>query len=171
MNLLEMIVAMEASGIPAEQIIAAIKEHETKKIEAKRAATRERVRKHREAKKDISDVTHVTHSECYPPSLGSNGSPCTPSLLSSPSLQKNPPIGGQKKVPPTRGSRLEGGWKLPTEWGIWAEGEGLTQKEILLQEQKFRDYWIAKAGAAAVKMDWQATWRNWIRTYRSGGVK
>ena len=28
---------------------------------------------------------------------------------------------------------------------------------------KFRDYWIAKAGDNATKKDWSATWRNWCR--------
>lgn len=28
---------------------------------------------------------------------------------------------------------------------------------------KFVDYWIAKSGANALKLDWDATWRNWVR--------
>lgn len=28
---------------------------------------------------------------------------------------------------------------------------------------KFRDYWQARAGKEGVKLDWQATWRNWVR--------
>jgi hypothetical protein len=27
----------------------------------------------------------------------------------------------------------------------------------------FRDYWIAQPGAKGVKLDWDATWRNWVR--------
>lgn len=27
----------------------------------------------------------------------------------------------------------------------------------------FRDHWIAKPGADALKLDWSATWRNWCR--------
>lgn len=27
----------------------------------------------------------------------------------------------------------------------------------------FRDHWIAKAGKDGVKLDWTATWRNWVR--------
>jgi len=30
----------------------------------------------------------------------------------------------------------------------------------------FRDYWIAIAGAKGVKLDWFATWRNWIRNQK-----
>lgn len=38
---------------------------------------------------------------------------------------------------------------------------------------RFRDYWVAVPGARGLKLDWTATWRNWIRTERrdhgSGG--
>ena len=27
----------------------------------------------------------------------------------------------------------------------------------------FKDYWINKSGSTAVKTDWFATWRNWVR--------
>jgi hypothetical protein len=30
----------------------------------------------------------------------------------------------------------------------------------------FRDYWIAQPGAKGRKVDWDATWRNWIRNQR-----
>ncbi|WP_424807696.1 hypothetical protein [Rhodococcus sp. 27YEA15] len=30
----------------------------------------------------------------------------------------------------------------------------------------FRDYWIAQPGAKGVKLDWDATWRNWVRRAR-----
>jgi hypothetical protein len=33
---------------------------------------------------------------------------------------------------------------------------------------KFRDFWQAKAGADACKVDWDATWRNWIRRAAEG---
>lgn len=29
--------------------------------------------------------------------------------------------------------------------------------------KKFRDYWAAAPGARGVKLDWDATWRNWVR--------
>jgi hypothetical protein len=31
------------------------------------------------------------------------------------------------------------------------------------ETDKFRDYWSAKAGKDATKLDWVATWRNWMR--------
>lgn len=32
---------------------------------------------------------------------------------------------------------------------------------------RFRDYWIGKAGKDGAKLDWSATWRNWVRNERA----
>lgn len=58
-----------------------------------------------------------------------------------------------KKRVVARGTRLSPDW-LP---------EGNFEQEEL---ERFRDYWTAKAGKDAVKVDWQATWRNWLRNKR-----
>lgn len=34
--------------------------------------------------------------------------------------------------------------------------------------EQFRDYWIAQPGQKGVKVDWKATWRNWVRSQRQG---
>lgn len=31
----------------------------------------------------------------------------------------------------------------------------------------FRDHWTAQSGKAGVKLDWSATWRNWVRNQRA----
>jgi hypothetical protein len=33
-----------------------------------------------------------------------------------------------------------------------------------IEIEKFRDYWAAKAGKDACKVNWNATWRNWVRS-------
>lgn len=33
--------------------------------------------------------------------------------------------------------------------------------------EKFKDYWFSQAGAKGVKLDWQATWRNWCRSAKT----
>ena len=62
-----------------------------------------------------------------------------------------------------RASRLPADWFLPASWGVWALSEGLAPDEIRTEADKFRDYWNAKVKDAA-KLDWLATWRNWVRT-------
>lgn len=67
----------------------------------------------------------------------------------------------QKKS--TRGTRLSVDWVLPSEWGEWALSEGWPEPAIRDQADRFRDYWISKPGQKGVKLDWLATWRNWMR--------
>ncbi|EJF91304.1 YdaU family protein [Bartonella melophagi] len=58
------------------------------------------------------------------------------------------------------------GHRLPANWmgDIHAAiSEGLSEEQARWQEKKFRDYWHAKSGKQALKVDWSATWRNWYR--------
>ena len=68
-----------------------------------------------------------------------------------------------------RGSRLANNWILPDEWEYWANKErpDLNAKQVFDQ---FKDYWCAKAGKDAIKLDWQATWRNWVRNQKAPKV-
>lgn len=67
----------------------------------------------------------------------------------------------------SRGSRLPKTWVLPKSWGEWAQlNAGMTRDEILLEADKFRDFWVAKT-KDATKLDWEATWRNWCRNRSS----
>ena len=65
----------------------------------------------------------------------------------------------------TKGSRLSADFVLPEDWIAFCQ-----QERQDLNPQKvfdgFKDYWVAKAGAAGVKLDWLATWRNWVRNQR-----
>jgi hypothetical protein len=79
------------------------------------------------------------------------------------------PTCGQK-IGKIKGTRLPENWALPKPWGDWAmENQGWTRKEVEEAAETFRDYWIAKSGKDATKLDWFATWRNWIRGTRKGG--
>jgi hypothetical protein len=67
---------------------------------------------------------------------------------------------GTKRSP--TGSRLPPDWKPSEEETGWARKER-PDLDIAKQADRFRDYWIAKTGKEATKLDWTATWRNWIR--------
>jgi uncharacterized protein YdaU (DUF1376 family) len=62
-----------------------------------------------------------------------------------------------------RGSRLPTDWILPSDWGLWATAER-PDLNIGKVADSFKDFWISKAGAGGVKLNWQATWRNWVRS-------
>jgi hypothetical protein len=72
------------------------------------------------------------------------------------------PVGSPPKKTP-RGSRLPAEWRLSKSWGMWAVEQGLPPEIVKSEGEKFRDYWHSVAGAKGVKLDWEATWRNWIR--------
>ncbi len=62
-----------------------------------------------------------------------------------------------------RGTRISGDWSLSETDRSFAKQEGFSDWEIQREAQKFRDYWTACAGSKGVKLDWAATWRQWIR--------
>lgn len=62
-----------------------------------------------------------------------------------------------------RGTRIAPDWSLSEADRSFAKQEGFSDWEIQREVQKFRDFWTACAGAKGVKLDWSATWRQWIR--------
>jgi len=60
----------------------------------------------------------------------------------------------------SRGSRLQANWFPEIEEQELANKLGVNLSAEL---EKFRDYWISQPGQKGVKVDWAATWRNWIR--------
>ena len=77
-------------------------------------------------------------------------------------IEKEEPVGSSKK----RGTRLSADFKPDLEFAV---SIGVDHSRGLIEFDKFRDYWTAKAGKDAVKLDWPATWRNWIRNARTSG--
>ena len=68
-----------------------------------------------------------------------------------------------------RGSRLNPDWQAAEAERRFATDLGYSVGEIASMEANFRDYWVAKPGAQACKLDWPATWRNWCRNQRKPG--
>jgi uncharacterized protein YdaU (DUF1376 family) len=65
-----------------------------------------------------------------------------------------------------RGSRLANDWVLPNEWEYWSNKERPDLNAMQVADQ-FKDFWCAKAGKDGVKLDWAATWRNWVRNQKA----
>jgi len=62
-----------------------------------------------------------------------------------------------------RGSRLPQDFLFPKEWADFCHEQ---RPDLNIQKtfDSFKDYWVSKPGAGGVKLDWLATWRNWVRT-------
>lgn len=113
--------------------------------------------------------------------LTNNYKPITDSSEASASSESGgaakepPPSFALKPVepPPAKAKRAT---RLPDEWRpsdadrVFATGLGLNPDAIA---DSFGDYWRAKAGKDAAKLDWSATYRNWCRrdAERGGGAR
>ena len=68
----------------------------------------------------------------------------------------------ENEAPRKRGTRLPQDW-MPdpsAQERLQAKHPGI---DLETELEKFRDYWAARSGAKAVKADWQAAWRLWLR--------
>jgi uncharacterized protein YdaU (DUF1376 family) len=62
-----------------------------------------------------------------------------------------------------KGSRLSDDWRPSPDDLEIGLNLGFSQKEILDQFNRFRDYWRAKPGANATSTNWSLNFRNWLR--------
>lgn len=73
---------------------------------------------------------------------------------------KSTPTGASPPNP--RASRLPDEFLLTPEMKAWAATE-CPHIDVRTETATFCDYWRAESGARARKLDWTATWRNWLR--------
>lgn len=66
----------------------------------------------------------------------------------------------------SRGSRLPDGWKPDDELQAWARKER-PDLDVAVAVARFSDHWRAQPGSRGVKLDWDATFRNWVRNEKA----
>jgi len=108
-----------------------------------------RVAKHRNKKKQVSNVDETLQKH---PSNAIDTDTDTEQI--------------QKKVNNKRGSRLAQDWFLNKSMGDWASQER-PDIDVRQVAEQFKDYWISQPGQKGVKLDWDATWRNWVRNTKA----
>ncbi|HSG62659.1 MAG TPA: YdaU family protein [Pseudomonadales bacterium] len=74
----------------------------------------------------------------------------------------NKPLTHKPNSNATRGSRLPANWKPDDELVAWSKAErpDLDLRKVFAE---FKDYWTSIPGSKGVRLDWSATWRNWVR--------
>jgi uncharacterized protein YdaU (DUF1376 family) len=84
----------------------------------------------------------------------------------NPNHKPNNSITNKPSSSATRGSRLPADWKPDAELAEWSKSErpDLNLRKVL---EEFRDYWTSVAGSKGVKLKWDATWRNWVRSQKA----
>ena len=76
------------------------------------------------------------------------------------------PITHNTKDKNKRGTRLAQDWFLTKSLGEWASQER-PDIDVRQVAEQFKDYWVAQPGQKGVKLDWDATWRNWVRNTKA----
>lgn len=85
-------------------------------------------------------------------------------IINSGVANANAPAPVENPKQPKRGTRLPDHFKLDQATIDWTTKQPNPHKlNPNTEYEKFRDYWKAKPGKAGIKLDWNATWRNWWR--------
>lgn len=69
-----------------------------------------------------------------------------------------------------KGARLPADWSPPSALLLWASTER-PDLDIPVVVAAFRDHWGAVPGARGRKLDWEMTFRNWVRNEKPGRSK
>ncbi len=173
MSIAALIRAMAAAGAPSEAIAIAVEAIEAahSQIEAQRASARDR--KRRQRAKDAADGVTVTGQ-----SRDSHGTERdNPSLSPAPSPSPHTPqLSPHPHAQPEHTPRARKGHRLPCDWQPEALTGGLADSienwppgAIERELARFRDWAASATGQTALKSDWQATWRNWLRRAEDDG--
>ena len=91
---------------------------------------------------------------------------CTPTVELPVGMEGNGREKEKELKASQRGSRLANDFLFTGEWLAFCKEQRPDLQPVQTFEQ-FKDYWCAKPGKDGVKLDWFATWRNWVRNQKS----
>lgn len=100
----------------------------------------------------------VPPPEGEPFDLGSSPSPSP----SPSSIEERGAASDEAATPPKKGTRIKADWH-PSQSVIDTIRDEYPGLDLRAEHQNFIDYWLAKPGQAALKLDWDVTWRRWMR--------
>lgn len=125
----------------------------------------------------VQDVAGMHHTAGVQGSAGLQPTSATPAthcrkplqrIAAEPSLNRQEPGVGRAKrsaAASDRGTRLPSDWALPADLRAYCEQKRPDLDPDAVAEN-FRDFWVAKPGMDARKLDWPATFRRWVREQR-----
>lgn len=110
-------------------------------------------------------------SKMVEPKLNSSSSSSSSNISNKLDIEVETEVSPLKPKVKNKGSRIPVDWELSVELGEWAMSQGLTRDDVLREEERFKDHWTSLSGTKAIKLDWDATFRNWIRNHIQWGKK
>jgi len=142
-----------------EQVLERRRKDREKKEDARRKA-REKTANPRtpQVEDDSPQGTGEGHPEGLPSGVPEGVGSTTP-LPSTPSKEDSL----RSSSPRKRGHRLPGDFTVSAEMVSWAR-ENAPDVDGRTATEAFKDHFRSAPGQKGVKLDWTATWRNWMRT-------
>lgn len=144
---LRQVLADELRRVGSETALAAAEEIEPQVTQPIKTSTKK-------VEKNRTDVEGPQESQGVGVGVGSVGnSPNVGGYVSAPS---------QAKSRRTRATRIPDDFTVTPEMRAWAANK-TPGVDIDFETEQFVDFWRAKSGKDATKVDWVGTWRNWMR--------
>ena len=131
-------------------------------VDAERAASRERMRDLRAKRRNRKPLEQAEAGDAFGRTV-----PNSSENVRNPDPTRPDPTRPTKEeanassAPRKRAARISEDFQVTPEMKLWAstKAPGI---DLGLETEKFINYWVAKSGKEATKLDWAATWRNWI---------
>lgn len=101
-------------------------------------------------------------------SFSSSSSNFTTNESVNPTLRDTPQAASPPKEKPKRGTRIPEPFMLTAKMKTYA-AEKRPTVNVIEETEKFVNHFRAATGRTATKLDWEATWRNWILNSRGNG--
>lgn len=112
----------------------------------------------------ISLINPLTPLEGEEVSLPETDLPSSEEKTPTPKTNQGKSETGGDSSAPRRGCRLPEGWTPPADaLDGMQNAEEYKKLNLPLVLEEFRDHFTAATGPNAVKLDWVAAWRNWVR--------
>lgn len=160
----EFFTPVEGVGWVNTKVDAEISKYHGKRESASRAGKASVESKLNKRSTDVQRTFNTNSTDVQPTN---NHKPIT--INQEPETKNQFSIGAAKTPPQKKGTRLPNDWHPSEDLMTWAKTE-FPNTDVLIETDKFKDYWRSKAGASATKLDWDATFRNWIRSARGRPV-
>ena len=154
-SITKLVETLVAVGATPEQILAAVRTAEATKddaLEISREKARNRIKKWRD--KQACNVTERSVTDTKRLTRGEDSS------------SKKHITEERKKEDASPAAQPKKGTRIPDDFSPDIEAaisEGLSRPDAERHARSFCDYWRARPGKEGLKLDWQATWRNWVR--------
>jgi hypothetical protein len=134
-----------------------------KTVLERRRKDAEKKAKARAARRSNSEEPHVNGDSPQGTDSGQGGG--LPRGVGSTTPLHSTPSKEEKKTssssPRKRGTRIPDDFTATPDMVAWAR-DRVPHVDGRTETEKFINYWKAKSGAGATKVDWPATWRNWM---------